>query len=84
MSYGDGALAVINARNNTKVTDIKLPAHPESFRLQTNGPRMFVNIPGADHFRRGSGEKDRNWHVVDERCQGKIPLILDEPIIGSL
>src|SRR5690348_11199369 len=50
VGYGDGALAAIDAKSGAKVADIKLAAHPESFRLETNGLRIFVNVPGADQI----------------------------------
>lgn len=33
VGYGDGAIAVINGFERSKVADIKLPGHPESFQL---------------------------------------------------
>jgi YVTN family beta-propeller protein len=44
VGYGSGALAVMN-EEGTKVGGIKLDAHPESFQLEKNGPRLFVNLP---------------------------------------
>ena len=44
VGYGNGALAVLN-EDGTKVGEIKLDAHPESFQLEKNGPRLFVNLP---------------------------------------
>jgi DNA-binding beta-propeller fold protein YncE len=41
---GTGALAVMN-EDGTKVAEIPLDAHPESFQLEKNGPRLFVNLP---------------------------------------
>src|SRR5438874_4110638 len=36
--------AVMN-EDGTKVAEIELDAHPESFQLENNGPRLFVNLP---------------------------------------
>src|SRR6185437_11002842 len=46
VGYGgaSGALAVMN-EDGTKVAEIPLDAHPESFQLEKNGPRLFVNLP---------------------------------------
>jgi DNA-binding beta-propeller fold protein YncE len=44
VGYGSGALAVLN-EDGAKVTEIGLDAHPESFQLEKNGPRLFVNLP---------------------------------------
>ncbi|MFO0981266.1 MAG: hypothetical protein U1E76_05840 [Planctomycetota bacterium] len=46
VGYGDGALAVIDAAAQKKLNAIELGAHPESFQLEANGPRVFVNVPG--------------------------------------
>ncbi len=47
VGYGSGALAVVDAMSRRKVADIALDAHPESFRFEPNGHRIFVNVPGA-------------------------------------
>src|SRR5207237_1144051 len=49
VGYGNGALAVISAESTNKTADIKLAGHPESFQLEQNGPRVFVNVPDAGH-----------------------------------
>jgi DNA-binding beta-propeller fold protein YncE len=49
VGYGEGALGVLDATTGKKVTDIALTAHPESFRLEESGPRIFVNLPNANH-----------------------------------
>ena len=45
LGHGDGALGVIDPASMKLVADIKLPGHPESFRLEESGPRVFVNLP---------------------------------------
>ena len=47
VGYGSGALAAIDAASNRKVSDIRLKAHPESFRLDAGGERIFANVPEA-------------------------------------
>jgi DNA-binding beta-propeller fold protein YncE len=79
VGYGEGGLAVIDARGNTMVADIKLPAHPESFRLETNGSRIFVNLPGADEI----AVVDRDKRMVVEtwplkEAKANFPMVLDE------
>jgi hypothetical protein len=46
VGYGGGALGELD-RQGTKLMDIKLDAHPESFQLEKNGSRIFVNLPGS-------------------------------------
>jgi DNA-binding beta-propeller fold protein YncE len=45
LGHGDGALAAIDPASMRLVVDIPLPGHPESFRLEEGGPRIFVNVP---------------------------------------
>jgi hypothetical protein len=45
---GTGAIGIIDPKTNERVnTDFMLPEHPERFRLEENGPRIFVNLPVA-------------------------------------
>jgi DNA-binding beta-propeller fold protein YncE len=45
VGHGDGALGIIEPASMKLVADIPLPGHPESFRLEESGPRIFVNMP---------------------------------------
>jgi len=45
VGYGDGALGLIDPTTMKRLGDIKLPGHPESFRLEQAGPRVYVNVP---------------------------------------
>jgi DNA-binding beta-propeller fold protein YncE len=45
VGHGDGALGVIDPASMKLVADIPLPGHPESFRLEEGGSRIFVNLP---------------------------------------
>jgi DNA-binding beta-propeller fold protein YncE len=47
VGYGSGALAVIDAATQRKVTNFPLGAHPESFQLTPDGARIYVNLPTA-------------------------------------
>jgi len=47
VGYGSGALGIIDATKDTVVGSIPLTAHPESFQIEANGPRIFVNLPGS-------------------------------------
>ena len=44
VGYGSGALGEIDDEGN-KTGDIKLDAHPESFQLEKDSPRIYVNLP---------------------------------------
>lgn len=56
VGYGDGALAELDTDGN-KIAETKLDAHPESFQLEKNSPRIYVNLP-----------KSRKIAVVDREA----------------
>ena len=79
VGYGDGALGVISATNGSVVATIKLAAHPESFQLEQNGNRIFVNVPDAGHI----AVVDRDTHTVIatwpmQQFRANFPMALDE------
>lgn len=79
VGYGSGALGEIDADGN-KVADIRLDAHPESFQLENNGPRIYVNIPDS----RKVAVLDREKHAVVTTWKtngafANFPMALDEP-----
>jgi DNA-binding beta-propeller fold protein YncE len=79
VGYGDGALGVIAAANNTKLADIKLAGHPESFQLEQTGHRIFVNVAGANHVAvvdRTKGAVIATWAF--ESGRENFPMYLDE------
>ncbi len=80
VGYGEGALAVIDPTNWATVATIKLPAHPESFQLEQEGKRIFVNVPGAKEVAVVDREKNSviaHWPMT-EKFQGNFPMALDE------
>ena len=79
VGYGDGALAVIDPEKIEKVADIKLDGHPESFQLETNGKRLFVNVPSAKQVAVIDREKravTARWEVTE--AASNLPMALDE------
>ena len=76
---GSGALASLDEKG-VKVSELKLDAHPESFRLEAHGSRIFVNLPGS----RKVAVLDRktksilaNWSTGG--ASANYPMALDEP-----
>src|SRR5260370_38688757 len=70
IGHGSGALGVLDAGNGAKVADIKLAGHPESFRLETGGANIFVNVPKAGHIAVVSREKGsviQTWALEDAK-----------------
>jgi len=47
---GSGAIAGLDAADGRRVGEVKLAGHPESFQLERDGPRIFVNVPTAHHI----------------------------------
>jgi hypothetical protein len=51
VGYGDGArgaLAVVDPATMERLEEFKLGSHPESFQLERDGPRIFVNLPDQE------------------------------------
>ena len=82
MGYGTGnssALGVIDVSTGTKVADIKLSGHPESFQLESSGKRIFVNVPTAGQVEvvdREKGDVLETWPI--ENAKENFPMALDE------
>ncbi len=68
VGYGNGALGVIDANNWKRIGNVQLAGHPESFQLEEAGPRIFVNVPTANHIA-----------VVD---RSKLTVIATWPLVG--
>jgi DNA-binding beta-propeller fold protein YncE len=78
VGYGD-ALGVIDARNSKRLGDLKLAGHPESFRLETKGHQIFVNVPAANQVAVFDSEKGTlvtSWILSGVR--ENFPMSLDE------
>ncbi|HEV2689120.1 MAG TPA: hypothetical protein VGV35_11210 [Bryobacteraceae bacterium] len=79
VGYGDGALGVINGDLKARVGEIMLDAHPESFQIEKQGPRIFVNVPGAGNVTvidRRTRAVTAKWPVTG--AKSNYPMALDE------
>jgi DNA-binding beta-propeller fold protein YncE len=79
VGYGAGAIGVLDAKTGTKIADIKLAGHPESFRLENGGAKIFVNVPNARHIAVVNREKAsivETWPLKE--AKSNFPLFLDE------
>ena len=79
VGYTDGALAAINPTDGRVLGSAKLAGHPESFQLERTGPRIFVNVPTAEHI----AVVDRNAMTITARwpvsgAKSNFPMALDE------
>ena len=51
VGYGDGsrgALAIVDPAAMERLEEFKVGSHPESFQLERDGPRIFVNLPDQE------------------------------------
>ncbi|MEA2711157.1 MAG: hypothetical protein QOF78_3758 [Phycisphaerales bacterium] len=79
VGYGDGAIAIIDPERVTKIGEVKLDGHPEAFQLETQGNRIFVNVPSAKHVAVIDREKRAvitKWPIRD--AAENFPMALDE------
>jgi DNA-binding beta-propeller fold protein YncE len=79
VGYGKGALRAIDTEKEEVGAVIVLAGHPESFQLETNGSRIFVNVPQAKHV----AVVDRNTNAVisswsTDGVSRNFPMTLDE------
>jgi DNA-binding beta-propeller fold protein YncE len=78
VGYGRGALRVLDATTGAPAGDIELPGHPESFQLERNGTRIFVNVPTAGRISvidRAKQAVVGGWSVP---AAANFPMALDE------
>jgi DNA-binding beta-propeller fold protein YncE len=89
--YGDGGIAAIDAASHALAATIPLPGHPEGFVLESGGPRIFVNVPGAHRVAvldRATGAAAGAWDLEHEqpqapaaaagRAAANFPMAVDE------
>jgi DNA-binding beta-propeller fold protein YncE len=78
VGHDDGAIAVIDAAARKRIADIPFKGHPESFQLESDGPRIFVNVPDAGSIQILSRETNTsigNWST--DELQANYPLAVD-------
>jgi len=79
VGYGEGGLALIDSASMKEAGRIKLAAHPESFQLEAQGRRIFVNVPDAKQIAVIDREKQAvtaTWPMNEFRAN--FPMALDE------
>lgn len=80
VGYGEGALGILDATTGQKLADLPLRGHPESFRLEESGTRIFVNVPTADNtitvLDRAKRLVIATWTI---EAEANFPMALNEP-----
>lgn len=76
VSYGSGALAVIDPSTQHVVRQLKLPRHPEAFEIL--GSRVFVNVPDAHAILFGDLDQARVIRTIGTGTRfGNYPMASD-------
>lgn len=75
---GTGGLGFIDSTTGKQTREIVIDAHPESFRLEEKGTRLFVNVPDKQEIEVVDVEKGTilaRWPVS---AKNNFPMSLDE------
>jgi DNA-binding beta-propeller fold protein YncE len=78
IGYGSGALVIIDPSTHSKVGDVPLKAHPESFQIDPDTSQVFVNVPDAHGIAvvdRVSQKQIGKWPLADRGAN--FPMALD-------
>ncbi|MGK9167697.1 hypothetical protein KXR53_15435 [Inquilinus limosus] len=79
VGYGAGALAIIDPLSRSRIGEVELAAHPESFQFDPQAGRVFVNLPDARQIAvidLASRRQVASWTVPGLRSN--FPMALDE------
>jgi DNA-binding beta-propeller fold protein YncE len=79
VGHASGALAVIDAAGRSRIADIRLPAHPESFQVDPESKRIYVNIPNRRAIAvvdQEAGRQTTNWPMTI--AGANFPMALDQ------
>ncbi len=77
VGYGNGALAVIDPATRTKVSDIRLKGHPESFQIDETGTKVFVNVPDARDVEMADLASEANRSLPMQGAGSNFPMAID-------
>jgi YVTN family beta-propeller protein len=78
VGYGDGGIAVIDLKTFKQLADVKMPGHPESFQLDIDSKKIFVNVPDAQILATIDLDKysiTDKWKI--EIAKANFPMALD-------
>lgn len=77
VGYGNGGIAIIDEGTLRLVADIKLEGHPESFQLDENAGKIFVNIPDVHQISVFDLNKNtiEKWQIKE--ASSNFPMALD-------
>ncbi len=81
VGYGEGGIALIDARTFLLKTEITLSAHPESFQLDISAAKIYVNVPGRHQVEVIDLTKKRvttRWELT--QAVSNFPMCLEESL----
>jgi DNA-binding beta-propeller fold protein YncE len=78
LGYGEGALGVLDPESLKLVASIPVGAHPESFRLEEQGPRIFVNVPDKREIVVVDRKERKTLKHIPLAPKDNFPMSLDE------
>lgn len=78
VGFGSGALAIVDVARDEVVGTIPVAAHPESFQLETHGPRVFINVPQAGNITVANRAQHKIVATWTPGAGGNFPMALDE------
>jgi hypothetical protein len=77
VGYGSGGIASINTTSDSLVMTSTLPAHPESFQVETSGRAIYVNVPSSNLIT--AVDKITGDSILNRSMTGSnFPMALDE------
>lgn len=78
VGYGRGGIAIIDAASHKQTGDIKLPAHPEGFQIDTKNNLLYVNLPEASLISVADLKKLKLIRDISKNYRaGNFPMALD-------
>jgi DNA-binding beta-propeller fold protein YncE len=81
VGYGSGALGMIDAAGRSRIADIRLPAHPESFQVDPGSKRIYVNVPNRRAISVVDQETGKQTAIWPMTVAGaNFPMALDHEI----
>ena len=80
VGYGSGALTVIDPATRTKIGDMRLKGHPESFRIDETGTQVFVNVPDAREIAVVDLSAARSQSLPTPGAAANFPMAIDRKL----
>jgi YVTN family beta-propeller protein len=77
VGFGNGAIAVVDLRDNARTKTFALKAHPESFQLDSASGQVFVNVPNTRSITVLNAKTGKEAHTWPLRHGGNFPMALD-------